>query len=77
EDLIDETGHESFSDRIVRFGTDHDVAEEQDYEAIDEAIDSDIDEAIDQADTRQGMDEQETRPTDFVRRTRYDKEDEG
>ncbi|MEX2672359.1 MAG: hypothetical protein WD294_09650 [Phycisphaeraceae bacterium] len=74
EDLIDETGHESFTDRIVRFGTDHDVAEEEDYSAIDDALDSDIDEAVDQADTRQGMDEQETRPTDFVRRTRYDKE---
>lgn len=75
EDLIDETGRENFNDRIVGFGPDHDLAEEEDaFEAMDR-------EDIDEADSRQGLDEEESRRTDAAaharRRADYDEEDEG
>lgn len=73
EDLIDETGEENFDDRIVGFGVDHDLAEEDDYEAMER-------EDIDEADSRQGVDEDEARRTDAAharRRAEYDEEDEG
>lgn len=55
EDLIDEDGREDFDQRIVRFGPDHDVAEEDDdFRRLDE-------EDVDEADSRQGLDEEETR----------------
>lgn len=60
EDLIDEAGHEDFDHRIVGFGTDRGISEE---DASDEA-DFEDQPDVDEADSRQGLDEEESRSSE-------------